>query len=409
MSINSPVVEALAEDITSPLETDLFLLSERFGTAERDLQARVRGFVEGSVLPVINDYWERAEFPLEILPGLASLGVVGSQISGYGCPGLTPLQAGIVTQELSRGDGSINTFMGVQSNLAMGAIDMLGSEEQKQRWLPRMATLDLIGSFALTEPEHGSDSVRLETTAVRDGDAWVLTGTKRWIGNAHMANIVIIFARSAEDGDVKAFVMEREPGEDFPTGYSAEVITGKIGKRAILQPDLAFTNLRISDSNRLPDARTFRDVTRVLERTRGGASWEALGHAIAAYEAAVRYVGSRNQFGGPIARFQLIQAKLAEMLVELSAIQLMCFRMAELQASGEWTGTMASATKLFTANRARWVCQQARDILGGNGLVLDFHVARHLTDMEVVHTYEGTEQIQQLLLGRSITGISAFS
>jgi len=389
MPINDPFVAALADGITDPRDTDLFLLNERFGERERELQQSVRGFVTERVLPVINDYWERAEFPYELLPELAALGVVGSQISGNGCPGLTPLQAGIVTTELSRGDGSINTFMGVQSNLTMGAIDMLGSEDQRGRWLPRMAALELLGSFALTEARHGSDSVRIETTAERQGDEWVLHGAKRWIGNASLAHVVIIFARDVADGKVKAFVMQREPGEEFPAGYRAEVITAKVGKRAILQPDIVLDGLRIPESNRLPGAESFRDATRVLDRTRGGASWEALGHAIAAYEAAVHYAGAREQFGGPIGRFQLVQAKLADMLVEVSAIQLMCFRMAELQTSGQWNGTMASATKLYSANKARWVCQQARDILGGNGLVLDFHVARHLTDLEGVHTCSG--------------------
>lgn len=409
MPINDPFVASLAAGLTTAHDTDFFRLHDRLTADDVAVRDRVRGFVEGSVLPVINDYWERAEFPFELLPALADLGVVGSQISGHGCPGLTPLQAGLVTAELSRGDGSINTFMGVQSNLTMGAIDILGSAAQKERWLPRMASLELIGAFALTEAQHGSDSVRIEATAHRDGDHWVLNGSKRWIGNAGYAHIVIIWARDIADGKVKAFVLQREPDEDFPDTYEAQVITGKVGKRAILQPDIVFADLVIPEANRLPGAGSFRDATRVLDRTRGGASWEALGHAIAAYEAAVSYATIREQFGGPIGRFQLIQAKLAEMAAELSAIQLMCFRMAELQAEGTWTGTMASITKMYSANKARWICQQARDILGGNGLVLDFHVARHLTDMEVVHTYEGTEQIQSLLIGREITGISAFA
>ncbi|MDL9978681.1 acyl-CoA dehydrogenase family protein [Microbacterium sp. ASV49] len=409
MTLDDPFVAALAEGIADARDTDFFRLDDRLGPAELALRAKVRGFVEDSVLPVINHYWERAEFPFEVLPAFAELGVVGSQIEGYGCPGLTPLQAGIVTTELARGDGSLNTFMGVQSNLTMGTIALLGSEEQKQRWLPRMAALELIGAFALTEAAHGSDSVGLETTARREGDEWVLQGSKRWIGNASYAHVVVIWARDEADGKVKAFVMHREPDEGFPAGYDAQVITGKIGKRAILQPDIRIDGLRIPESDRLPGANSFRDAGRVLERTRGGASWESLGHALAAFEIAAAYASRREQFGGPIARFQLVQSTLAQMVAELSAIQLMCHRMAELQAEGTWTGTMASITKLATADKARRICQQARDLLGGNGLLLDFHVARHLTDMEVVHTYEGTAQIQELLIGRAITGLSAFS
>lgn len=399
---------ALARGLTEARDTDPYLLLAGLGDAERAVRDRVRGFVNGSVLPVINGYWERAEFPFELLPGLAGLGIIGGSIQGYGCPGLSRLAAGMATVEMSRGDGSMNTFIGVQSNLTMGTINMLGSEEQKLRWLPRMAALELVGAFALTEPEHGSDSAQLETSARREGDSWVLTGRKRWIGNASMADVVVVWARDEADGHVKAFVMEKDDDGAYPRGYRTEVITGKIGKRAILQPDVWLDGVRVPEANRLPGAQSFRDASRVLASTRGGASWEALGHAVAGYEAALAYATAREQFGKPIAANQLVQHKLANMLAELTTIQLMCFRMAELQETGTWTGTMASIAKMQTAKKARWICQEARDMLGGNGLLLDFHVARHLTDMEVVHTYEGTDSIQALLIGRATTGISAF-
>ncbi|RAN69604.1 acyl-CoA dehydrogenase [Bacillus sp. SRB_336] len=408
MTLHDPFTAALAQGLTEARNTDPYLLLGQLRDADRAVMFKVRGFVNDRVLPVINGYWERAEFPFELLEPLASLGIIGSTIEGYGCPGLSRLGAGMATVEMSRGDGSMNTFIGVQSNLSMGTINMLGSEEQKQRWLPRMATLELVGAFALTEPEHGSDSVGLETTARRDGDHWVLNGRKRWIGNASHADVVIIWARDEADAKVKAFVMEKNDDGTYPSGYQTEVITGKVGKRAILQPDINLDGLRIPAANRLVNANSFRDASVVLASTRGGASWECLGHAIAAYEAAVTYAGVREQFGMPIASYQLVQHKLANMLAELTAIQLMCFRMAELQEAGEWTGTMASIAKMHGAQKARWICSEARDILGGNGLLLDFHVARHLTDMEVVHTYEGTDSIQSLLIGREITGISAF-
>ncbi|MCW4386221.1 acyl-CoA dehydrogenase family protein [Salinibacterium sp. SYSU T00001] len=386
---------------------DYYLFDDLLTDRAREVRSRVRAFVDAELLPIINEHWERASFPFELVPKIAELGVIGTTVQGYGCPGFTPLEAGMVAMEMSRGDGSINTFLAVQSGLAMGSINMLGSEEQKERWLPRMSRLELVGAFGLTEPEHGSDSVALETTARRDGDTYVLNGRKRWIGNASFADLVILWARDEADGKVKGFVMEKEEGE-HPAGYDATVITGKIGKRAVWQPDIVLTDVRIPAANLLAHSQSFSDVTRVLNSTRGGASWEALGHATAAYEIAVEYAAERVQFGKPIASFQLVQNTLANMLSELTAMQLMCVRMAQLQEQGRLTGPMASLAKMHTAKKGRWICQAARDLLGGNGLLLENHVARHLTDMEVVHTYEGTDSIQSLIVGRDITGISAF-
>ena len=239
---------------------------------------------------------------------------------------------------MSRGDGSINTFLGVQSGLAMGTINLLGSEEQKQRWLPAMATLDKIGAFALTEPNHGSDSVALETTVRRDGDALVLNGAKRWIGNASIADVVVVWARDIDDDRVKAVVVEKGADGAYPDGYTAEVITGKIGKRAVWQPDVTLRDVRVPRDNQLAEAHSFRDATRVLTATRGGAAWESLGHAVASYEIALEYAKTREQFGRPIAGFQLVQHTLAGMLAEITGMQLYCLRMAQLQEQGRWTG-----------------------------------------------------------------------
>lgn len=395
--------------MTTAITPDYYLLDEQLTDSARTVRDRVRSFVDSEVLPVINDYWDRADFPFELVPKIAQLGIIGTTIEGYGCPGLSPLAAGIATREMSRGDGSVNTFIGVQSGLSMGTIALLGSEEQKQRWLPDMATLAKTGAFALTEPEHGSDSVQLETSARRDGDHWVLNGAKRWIGNANIADVIIVWARDVDDGHVKAIVVETDADGSYPDGYSAELITGKTGKRAIWQAQVTLRDVRVPLANKLVGAQTFRDATRVLTATRGGAAWESLGHAIAAYEAALSYATQRVQFGKPIASFQLVQHKLAGMLAEITSMQLYCFRMAELQDQGRWTGPMASLAKMHHARKARQVCLDARDILGGNGLLLDRHVARHLTDMEVVHAYEGTDSIQALIVGRDLTGISAFS
>jgi glutaryl-CoA dehydrogenase len=391
------------------MTTDYYLLDELLDDEARDVRHRVRTFVQTEVLPVINDYWDRAEFPFPLVEKLAGLGIIGTTIQGYGCPGLSRLASGMVTFEMSRGDGSVNTFIGVQSGLAMGSIALLGSEEQKQRWLPGMARLEKIGAFGLTEPGHGSDSVALETSARRDGAHWVLNGAKRWIGNASIADVIVVWARDVADGKVKAFVVERGVDGEYPEGYSTELITGKIGKRAVWQPDVLLQDVRVPTENKLAGANSFRAATRVLTSTRGGAAWESLGHAVAAYEIALDYAKQRVQFGKPIASFQLVQHKLATMLAEITSMQLYCFRMAQLQEQGRFTGPMASLAKMNHAQKARQVCLDARDILGGNGLLLDNHIARHLTDMEVVHTYEGTDSIQSLIIGRDVTGIAAFA
>ncbi|MHA6693915.1 acyl-CoA dehydrogenase family protein [Homoserinimonas sp. A520] len=390
------------------VNSDYYLLTEQLDDQERDIALRVRGFVDNEVLPIINGYWERAEFPAELLPKIARLGIIGTTIEGYGCPGMSRLAAGMVAMEMSRGDGSVNTFLAVQSGLSMGSINLLGSDEQKQRWLPGMATLDKIGAFALTEPDHGSDSVALETSARRDGDHYVLNGAKRWIGNGHLADVVVLWARDEADGKVKAFIVETDADGQHPEGYQAEVITGKIGKRAILQPDIRLENVRVPVENKLAKSESFRDAGTVLAATRTGAAWEAVGHATASYEIAVKYAATREQFGKPIGGHQLVQNKLANMLAELTAMQLICFRTAVLADQGKLTSTMSSLAKMHTAQKGQWICRQARDILGGNGLLLENHIARHMTDMEVVHTYEGTDSIQSLLIGRDITGISAF-
>lgn len=388
--------------------SDYFLLDEELSSEELAIRDKVRDYAENRVLPIINDYWERAEFPYELLPSLAELGIIGTSITGFGCPGMTRKGAGMVAREMARADGSLNTFLGVHSNLCMGTLNMLGSDEQRQRWLPRMARLELTGAFALTEPEHGSDSVALETSARREGDSWILNGHKRWIGNGHAGEVIVVFARNTETGKVNAFVVEKDAAGNYPKGYNPTVIKGKIGKRAILQADIVIEDLRIPHANRLENCDSFADVSRVLQATRGGAAWEAVGHAMACFEIAVDYAAKREQFGNPIAGYQLVQHRLANMLSELTTMQMLVFRMAELADAGKLTNAKASMVKMATAQKGKWICNEARELLAGNGLLLENHVARHLTDMEVVSTYEGTDSIQALLVGRDITGISAF-
>ena len=394
-------------DVTRSLGTDYYLLEELLTDEEREIRDKVRAFADREVIPIINDYWDKAQFPFELIPKVAELGIAGTTIQGYGCPGMSHVAAMLVAAEMSRGDGSINTFFGVHSGLAMGTIDICGSEEQKERWLPQMARLEKIGAWGLTEAKHGSDSVRLETSARKEGDEYVLNGEKRWIGNATFADLIIIWARDEADEQVKGFVIEKG-AEGYPEGYSTELITGKMGKRAVWQPNIYLDNVRVPAENKLEGANSFKDTNKVLTATRGGVAWEAVGHAVAAYEAALTYTKEREQFGKPIASFQIIQNKLANMLAEITSMQLICYRLAKLQEQGKMTGPMASLAKMNNARKAREVCAEARDCMGGNGVLLEYHVARHLSDVEIVYTYEGTDTIQSLIVGRDITGIGAF-
>ena len=364
-------------------------------------------FVDEHVLPVANDHWERAEFPQDLVSRWAELGLYGGTISGHGCPGLTPLAEGLATMHLARGDGSLALVHAVHSGLNMHAIDMLGSEEQKQRWLPDMARGATLSAFALTEPDHGSDVVRMATTAHRDGDSWVLDGAKRWIGMGTLADLVLVWARDEDTGGVGCFVVDRrDPAQ--AAGYQASVMHGKSAMRAMVNADVRLAGVRVPAGNRLAGSRTFEDTTRCLTKSRQSIAWAALGHAVAAYECALTYVEQRSQFGQPLARFQLIQDKLARMVVDITSMQLMCVRMAQLEAEGRVELEHAALAKLATAEGARRVCAMARDMLGGNGVLLDHHVARHLADVEAVYTFEGTDTVQALIVGRSITGLSAF-
>jgi glutaryl-CoA dehydrogenase len=386
------------------LATDYLFVREQFSDSEWERFLATRRFVDEEVLPVINDFWERAEPPWPLLPRLAELGIVGEDIEGYGCPGMTPLAVGLVHMELHRGDGSLGTFLGVQSGLAMKAIAMLGSSEQKERWLPAMARMEKIGAFALTEPTHGSDSVALETTAWRDGDGWVIDGAKRWIGNATIADVIVVWARDEADKQVKGFLVTA----DTP-GYTATVIAGKGASRAIWQADIRLEGVHVSDADRLPAAASFKDTTRVLVTTRSTIAWAALGHAVAAYDIALTYAKQREQFGKPLAGFQIVQDRLVRMLADVTAMQLYCMQLARLTSDGRMTDTIAGLAKLHNTRKAREVIAQARDLLGGNGILLENHVIRHMTDIEVLHTYEGTETMQTLIVGRDITGIGAFA
>ena len=387
-----------------PDDADFYALELLLDDQDRALLHRVRAFMETEVLPIINHYWTRARFPHQLLPGLAELGIAGLPYRGYGCPGRSPLLDGMMAMELARTDPSIATFFGVHGGLAMGSIYQCGSEEQKQRWLPAMARMELLGAFGLTEPEVGSGASRgLATTARRDGDAWVLAGHKKWIGNASFADLTVIWARDVDDGQVKGFVVEAGS-----LGFTTENLEDKIALRVVQNARITLDGVRVPEANRLQAATSFRDTAAVLRMTRAGVAWMAVGCARGAYEHALAYACERQQFGRPIGGFQLVQDLLVRMLGNITASASLCARLSQLQAAGLARDEHASLAKAFCTVRMRETVGWARELLGGNGILLEHHVGRFVADAEAIYSYEGTREINTLIVGRAITGLSAF-
>jgi glutaryl-CoA dehydrogenase len=385
-------------------DADFYALESLLDEAGRELLARVREFMEKSVQPIINDYWIRAEFPHELVPAMARLGIAGLGYEGYECPGGGSLLSGMVAMEIARVDASMQTFLGVHSGLAMGSIYLCGSEEQKQRWLPAMARMEKIGAFGLTEPDVGSGVARgLTTTARNDGGDWVLDGQKKWIGNATFADYVIIWARDVEDGQVKGFVVEK----DTP-GFSAAAMQDKIALRVVQNAHISLEGVRVPEANRLQNASSFRDTAAVLRLTRAGVAWQAVGCARGAYEHALAYAGQREQFGRPIAGFQLVQDLLVRMLANVTASACLCARLSQLQQEGAAEDHHSALAKAFCTVRMRETVGYARELLGGNGILLENQVGRFVADAEAIYSYEGTREINTLIVGRAITGVGAF-
>ena len=384
---------------------DFYNCDMHFTDKQKALRQEVRDFVEYEVLPEINPYWERAEFPWEIARKMVDLPIIGGALHDHGAAGLDLVEMGLVMYELGKGDGSISTFYGVHSGLAMGSIGLLGDAEQKARWLPEMVKLEKIGAFALTEPDVGSNAAQVKTRARKDGDGFILNGAKRWIGNASIADILIIWARDEETKDFGGYVIENPNQTE---GVSVNDIWGKIGKRAVLNADITLQEVYVPAANKLAYVNRFSDMAQVLGLGRYGVAWEAAGVAAGAFELALKYTKEREQFGKPIAGFQLIQHKLVEMTTEVTLMQTLCLQLSHLINSGQLTAGTVSLAKYNNARKARYVTQLARECLGGNGIVIDNHIARLMLDAEVIYTYEGTNEVNLLLVGRELTGLNAF-
>jgi glutaryl-CoA dehydrogenase len=387
---------------TDPI--DFYGLELLLDNRDRELLHAVREFGDKQVTPIINDYWNRAAFPFELIPALRDLGIVGTPYTGYGCPDRSFLLDGLIAMELSTADPSIATFFGVHSGLSMGSIYLCGSEEQKERWLPAMARLEKIGAFGLTEPEVGSGASRgLQTTARREGDTWVLDGRKKWIGNATFADLTVIWARDVEDGQVKGFVVEK----DTP-GFTTTKLEDKMALRVVQNALITLDGVRVPEANRLAGAESFRDTAKVLLMTRAGVAWMAVGCARGAYRHALAYAGEREQFGRPIGSFQLVQDLLVRMLANTTASATLCARLSQLQDAGLAYDEHASLAKAFCTVRMRETVGFARELLGGNGILLEHNVGRYVADAEAIYSYEGTREMNTLIVGKSITGHSAF-
>ena len=395
-------MEALEGQLTADFYNYETLLSDE----ERKILVKARDFMRTDVKPLVNENWAKGEFPKELIGMFRESGLAGLPYEGYGehRGAVSNLLTGMLSMEMTRTDASVATFFGVHNGLAMYSIYAGGSQEQRDRWLPEMAAMDKIGAFAMTEPLGGSDVAGgMRTTAKRDGDTWILNGAKKWIGNATFADYVVVWARDVDDNHVKGFVVEK----DMP-GFDPQKIEGKIAFRIVENAEITLTDVRVPEANRLQGINGFRDVAEILRATRGGVAWQALGVMIGAYELALDYAKERKQFGRPIARFQLVQDLLVKSLGNITASWGMLIQLARLQDAGIFRDEHSSLAKAFVTSRMREVVAWSREIFGGNGIVLDYDIARFFADAEAIYSFEGTREMNTLIVGKAITGESAF-
>ncbi|HET6865377.1 MAG TPA: acyl-CoA dehydrogenase family protein [Solirubrobacteraceae bacterium] len=389
-------------DGLTPLAIDYLDLDSLFSAEELELRDRIRAFVNARIRPNIDAWYEAAEFPRELAGELGELGVLGMHLDGFGCPGRSAVEYGLAMLELEAGDSGLRTFASVQGSLSMSAIHKFGSEAQKERWLPGMAKGELIGCFGLTEPDAGSDPARMQTAARRDGDGWVLDGAKRWIGMASIADVAVIWART--DDGIRGFLVPTST-----PGFIATDIEPKLGMRASIQCDIALESVRLGDEDVLPDATGLKAALECLNEARYGIMWGALGAARDAYESALAYAMRRHQFDRPIASFQLTQQKLVDMVLEIQKGLLVALHTGRRKDAGTLRPEQISFGKLNNVREAIAICREARTLLGANGITLDHTPMRHANNLEAVRTYEGTDEVHTLIMGRAITDIPAFT
>jgi glutaryl-CoA dehydrogenase len=385
--------------------SDFYQIKDELSEAERKKLAEVRAFAENKLSPIVNEHWKKDSFPFDLVPEFAKLMIMGTGYEGFGCPGGSTLFSGVLAMELARIDCSFATFFGVHGGLAMGSIYLCGSAAQKEKWLPRMAKSEIIGSFGLTEPLVGSGtSGGMLTTARRDGDKWIINGEKKWIGNATWGDVTIIWARDVADNQVKGFIVENK---NTP-GFTAEKIENKMALRIVQNAHIILKDCVVSEANRLQEDKSFKDTARVLRMTRAFVAWESVGCMMGAYENALAYAQKREQFGKPIGSFQLVQDLLVKMLGNITSCQAMCFRLSQLQDRGILKDENASLAKAFCTVKMRECVGWARELLGANGILLDYNIGRFVADAEAIYSYEGTREMQTLIVGKAITGFGAF-
>ncbi|HEX5011159.1 MAG TPA: acyl-CoA dehydrogenase family protein [Planctomycetota bacterium] len=381
---------------------DYLELDELLSEEERMVRDTTRDFVSEHVMPIIGEAYEKAEFPRQLIPMIGELGLLGANLpEEYGCAGMGAVAYGLICQELERGDSGLRSFVSVQGSLVMWPILTYGSEEQKRRWLPEMAKGKAIGCFGLTEPDHGSDPAGMETKARREGKDWVLNGAKMWITNGTVADVALVWART--DDDIQGFLVEKGT-----KGFSAPEQKRKYSLRASVTSELVLDHVRVPDSARLPGVKGLKGPLNCLTQARYGIAWGAIGAAQACYDEALHYSKGREQFGKPLAGFQLVQAKLAHMLSEISKMQLVAWRVGRLKEAGKARPQHVSLAKRNNVGEALKIARMARDMLGANGITAEYQCMRHMCNLESVFTYEGTHDIHTLILGQDVTGISAF-
>jgi glutaryl-CoA dehydrogenase len=387
------------------LRSDFYGFENALSDQEKDTIMQLRAFLDAEVRPYANDLWSKAEFfPRTVVEGLAKLGIYGAAWEETRRFENTAVFRGWVALELARCDASVATLVGMQNGLVMGAIAVAGSPEQRKEWLPRFASAEILGAFALTEPLSGSDTAQgLRTVAKREGDSWTINGAKRWIGSGSISDVTIVWARDADDGQVKGFIVPTST-----PGYSASRIENKQALRIVQNADITFTDMVVPEANRLQNGNSFRETAAVLRLTRAEVAWAAVGVAVGAYEAALRYTTERVQFGKPIAGHQLIQDLLVKSIGNITASIGLCTRVSEMLDAGEQRDEHSALAKAFATARMRETVAWCREALGGNGILLDYGVARHMADAEAIYSYEGTREMNTLIVGRAITGKAAF-